>query len=706
MSNSLQKKKTIPILSLLGVIAVGLLLNLIGIKINGMFGLPLYLDNVGTLLSALVGGYLPCVAVGFLTNVISGFTSESSTYYCLISALIAMAAVIFANKKMMTRFPSVIIAVLTFAFFGGIGGGLLTWLIGGFDFGSGYAAEMADNINRAMHLGYTMSNFLSCFLIDVVDKIIVTAITLVLYYFMPKKLMAFIKSQSWHVYKVFEAPLSKNRKRVSLRVKVTLLVAIPIALVAAAAVGTSVVQFHNETEREYEDVGEHAAHLIARKISPENIEGVIRDGSSSKSYDRLYEMLSDVREASPEIKFIYIYQVKEDGTHVLFDLDTEDVEGKEAGAVIPYDATIKKYRELFLSGKDIPIDITDDDDGWLVSVYEPIRDDTGRTLCYVGVDLSMNRLRSEEFIFIAKVTSLFLGFLIVIRTYAVWMAERFVILPVNAIAEAAQKVRYDTPESRRESMEILCDIPVDTGDEIENLCEAYTAAATYTIRYIDELEKKNDQIVRMQNGLVMVLADMVESRDKCTGEHVRKTAAYAGIILRQMKKEGMHPDVVNDEYISEVTGVAPLHDVGKIVVSDAILNKPGKLTEEEFNVMKTHTTEGGKIIDRAISLVDEDTGFLSEAKNIAVCHHEKWNGKGYPNGLVGEDIPLSARVMAVADVFDALVSRRSYKEPFTVEQAYNIIRKDSGTHFDPDVVKAFVDAEEEVRVIAKSNMQV
>ena len=146
---------------------------------------------------------------------------------------------------------------------------------------------------------------------------------------------------------------------------------------------------------------------------------------------------------------------------------------------------------------------------------------------------------------------------------------------------------------------------------------------------------------------------------------------------------------------------APLHDIGKIHVSDVILNKPARLTDEEFKEMQKHTTLGSKIIDRAIDMVP-DSVYLKEAKNLSEYHHEKWNGKGYPYGISGEEIPLSARIMAVADVFDALVSRRSYKEPFSFEKAMDIIRTDAGTHFDPLVAEAFLGAEEEVRKVAES----
>ena len=165
-----------------------------------------------------------------------------------------------------------------------------------------------------------------------------------------------------------------------------------------------------------------------------------------------------------------------------------------------------------------------------------------------------------------------------------------------------------------------------------------------------------------------------------------------------MRKKGYYADALTDEFISDVVNSAPLHDVGKIQVPDAILNKPGRLTDEEFAIMKTHTTAGRDILTEAIKLVP-NSGYLNEARNLAAYHHEKWDGTGYPTGLAGEDIPLSARIMAVADVFDALVSKRSYKKPFSFEEAMQIITDGSGKHFDPLIVDAFVSAGDEVRKV-------
>lgn len=706
MSPNLRSKSSWKsIASLIGVIVVCILLNILGTKLNGVLGLPLFIDNIGTILSAMLGGYIPCITVGFFTNIINSFADSFTIYYCIISVLIAVAAVSFAEKMRRLKIPYILLGIVTFAFLGGVVGGLLTWFINGLNFGEGYAVDMAARINSVVPMGYFLSNLLSVFLIDLVDKAIVTVIALVIYKLLPSPLLDFIHTRDWYYLTVFEQSNKHNRKRLSLRWKTTLVVAISTTLVASAAIGISILQYHNSTIAEFEEDGHHAIHVIAEKLNADRIDEYTEKGRTAEGYDDIEELLTTIVKASPDIKFAYIYSVKEDGTHVVFDVDSAGVEADDPGEVIRYDKSIEKYKDRFLAGESIPTDITDDEDGWLLSVYEPVKNSAGQVKCYIGIDMEMSRLRSDEIAFLAKIISLFLGFLILIRTYAVWLAERHIVKPINAIAHVSRHSSYDTPEAREKWISMLDALDIRTGDEIETLYEDYKRAAHHTVLYIEEIQHKSEQLTKLQNGLIMVLADMVESRDQCTGDHVFKTAAYTEIILCQMLKEGIYSDQLTEEYIAEVVNSAPLHDVGKVTVSDVILNKPGRLTDEEFRIMQSHTVEGGKIIDKAMAIVDEDSDYLTEAKNLALYHHEKWNGKGYPTGLKGEEIPLSARVMAVADVFDALVSRRSYKEPFTIEKALSIIREDAGTHFDPLVAQAFLDAEDEVRRVAKLNLE-
>ncbi|MCL1908128.1 MAG: response regulator [Holophagaceae bacterium] len=207
-----------------------------------------------------------------------------------------------------------------------------------------------------------------------------------------------------------------------------------------------------------------------------------------------------------------------------------------------------------------------------------------------------------------------------------------------------------------------------------------------------ELEQRTAKLVRLQNSIVSVLANMVESRDTLTGRHIERTTGYVAILLSTMLEQGIYAELIKDWNLDVVISSARLHDIGKIVVSDTILNKPGKLTDEEFEAMKSHPGEGEKMIDGIITEAGDDA-FLQYAKQFAGYHHEKWNGTGYPHRLEGHDIPLLGRIMAIADVYDALVSERPYKKAFTHEKAVEIILEGRGAHFDPQIVDAFLKVE-------------
>ena len=196
------------------------------------------------------------------------------------------------------------------------------------------------------------------------------------------------------------------------------------------------------------------------------------------------------------------------------------------------------------------------------------------------------------------------------------------------------------------------------------------------------------KVLGMQTGMITFMADLVENRDDNTGGHIKRTARYVESITKELKRRGAYQDILTDEYIRELVIAAPLHDIGKIHVPDDVLNKPGRLTDEEFNIMKAHTTAGQDLLLHAKKELGE-YGYLTMALEMAAYHHEWWNGKGYPYGFSGEEIPLCARIMAVADVFDALISKRVYKDPMPLEKAYAIIREESGTHFEPQIVDAF-----------------
>ena len=214
----------------------------------------------------------------------------------------------------------------------------------------------------------------------------------------------------------------------------------------------------------------------------------------------------------------------------------------------------------------------------------------------------------------------------------------------------------------------------------------------------EEIQKNN----LIQQRVIEELASVIESRDVSTGEHVRRTKKYVEILCHQLAKMDKYKDVLTEDAINNIVSAAPLHDIGKIVVSDLILLKPGKLTKEEFDAMKIHTSKGGEMIKNFFNNF-ENEGFIERAYEIAMYHHEKWDGSGYPCNLKDNEIPLSARIMAISDVFDALVSKRVYKDSMDVEDAFKIIVEDAGKHFDPELIEATKLVKEEFFEVAKSN---
>jgi putative two-component system response regulator len=206
------------------------------------------------------------------------------------------------------------------------------------------------------------------------------------------------------------------------------------------------------------------------------------------------------------------------------------------------------------------------------------------------------------------------------------------------------------------------------------------------------------QLNRLQNSIVSVLADMVENRDKGTGGHIERTSVYIKILINEMKASGVYAEEIAGWDVDKIISSARMHDLGKISITDVIVNKPGKLTETEYDLMKTHAVEGERIIDEIISRTGEGE-FLRNAKLFAGSHHERWDGKGYPRGLKGEEIPLQGRIMAVVDVYDALVSERPYKKAFPEEEAVKIISENSGSHYDPKIVDVFLKVREAFKAV-------
>lgn len=219
-------------------------------------------------------------------------------------------------------------------------------------------------------------------------------------------------------------------------------------------------------------------------------------------------------------------------------------------------------------------------------------------------------------------------------------------------------------------------------------------------RRTQELSLQRQQLLRAQTAIISIFCTLAEFRDNETGHHILRTQRYIEALAHQLRNHPGYAPFLTDDTIAVLFRSAPLHDIGKIGIPDAVLLKPGPLTSSEWAVMQRHVEFGRDAIVHAQNSMGEGGEFLQFALEIAYSHHEKWNGKGYPQGLEGENIPLAARLMAVADVYDALISKRPYKEAFPHEQAMEIIRAGRGSHFDPNMVDAFCAIEQDIQAIA------
>lgn len=507
----------------------------------------------------------------------------------------------------------------------------------------------------------------------------------------------------WHQAPLSEHELTSLRydqcRGMSIRTKITMLLTIALSVFAFASTVISYNVYMETSIAQNERLATGIANLVAENVDAAKIDEYIESKGTADGYDDTLRKLYHIRDSSPLVEYLYVYRITEEGCQVVFDLDTPDMEAVAPGVIIPFDNALGQYKHILLSGGKIPPVISNEEFGWLLTVLSPIYDSKGICRGYAGIDISMEHIHSQAREFIFKLSVVFVLILVIILFIAFWMAKYNIILPINTMAHSAGIFAYNSEEALEKSLERISKLNIRTGDEVENLYRSFVKMTHDSVRYMTDIKNKNETIAKMQTALIMTLADMVERRDKNTGHHIRKTAAYVKIIAEGMKETGVYNDILTDDLIHNMVESAPLHDVGKITIPDAILNKPGRLTDEEFDLMKTHTSAGGKIIGSLIDTVP-DSDYLYEARNLATYHHERWDGRGYPSGLAGEAIPLSSRIMAVADVFDALISNRSYKKGFPYEKALAIIKAESGTHFDPQVVTAFFAEKDKILEVA------
>lgn len=688
-----------------------ILLSLIGIMINVMLaflmdkmGMPLFLDAIGTIAVAAVGGLFPGILTAVMTNAICGIFDQNAVYFGFLNALIAIFTVWYIRKFSQKKISSFIMYILIVAFVSGSISAVINWnLLDGAQVAKNsettelFASIIGGNLFLAYYI-YTL-------LRNILDKGLSAAVAWLLLILIPDNILHRLERGNWK-----QEPLSRDeilklkvwgkdtRHSMGRRTTAIVISTSLILIVVTGWIGFGL--YFNNTKQEKTIDALNALRLSADVIDPEKINGFIAAGEDAEGYLETQELLRKIKRASASVENMFFVKFEKNAGRRIFDLNSD--KGEAIPVKIDYDENFLEYLPQFLAGENVQPIEHGSMRHWTRSIFYPIKDSGGRVVCYGVADISITNMQGYMKSFMTKAFFILLGFFILVIAHNLWVTNVTMVYPIRSMAKCVNdfsNLGYEQ-EQLDKNVKSIRALKIETQDEVEELYNSICNMTLNLSEQMRDLRRLSDTTAKMQDGLIVTMADMVENRDSDTGAHIQKTAAYVKIIVEGLQKKGYYAEKIDAKFISDVVRSAPLHDIGKINIPDAVLNKPGKLTDEEFEIIKTHTTVGKKIMEDAISTVMGEN-YLKEARNMAAYHHERWDGKGYPDGLHGEIIPLSARIMAVADVFDALTSPRVYKPAFPLDKALDIIKEGKGTQFDPKCVEVFLDNIPEVKVILK-----
>lgn len=473
-------------------------------------------------------------------------------------------------------------------------------------------------------------------------------------------------------------------RRVGFKLTAAILLA-SIVLYAVSIAGAGILYMRSVRER-YEKLSSSVAEVVSGAVDADSINSWL-DGKNVLGYVRTSNRLLKISKGTLNLDSIIIYQMRSDGMHTVFNANSTGTRG-DLGEVEPYDTQWAKFKEDFLAGKAVG-DITVTGYRGDVSMHcVPLFASDGECVAYVCCGVAESTMRGELRAFIAKYGLALFAVLLLTFAVSVLYARMKIAKPLKKIGGA---VRSAVDNGNQSVMSRISEMNIRTNDEVENIYRSIVKL------YADKVQLSHI-VQEEQKNVLLTFAAMIRQDSIDSVGYSDNTVEYVGVILNALRKTERYKDVITDAVYNKIMLAAPLHDIGKLVVSDDILYKPGKLTDKEYQFMKNRMQYGASIIkDLEDSLPEAE--YLDLARQMAESHHERWDGKGYPYGLKGEEIPLPVRVISIADVFDALVAKRCYKEPLSVDAAYEVIMDGRGTNFDPYIVDVFVQCKEQITEI-------
>ena len=681
------------------------------------FQLPLYLDSIGIILIAVIGGSFPAIMTAVFTNVFCSLFSPDAVYYTLIAVLMALtAAALSRPERYYKKRPRPFLMILVLSLISGILGTLFQWLIVGapeFGYVSDTAAVIAGGTGT---MAFFQWSFLLIMAFNFLDKTISVLIAYVIRFFIPESFRDGILNSGWMQATLEQAEMKEIDRRArkngtSIRFRLSfMIITMSVALTLIQGWVSVRMNFQSEIDKTKTTLSNaavygsfYAGYYGIRLGDFLQDQAPVADYlEQNEDYKWMYYSILNLLDTFQDPDRIRVYVFDNGDTRLIMDTEEEFVLHGTVGETVETDPAEVEREQLLQAGKTVEPQMDKTRKGYHVTVYEPVYNNAEELLGYTVAETELEMFSDYRTHFILNITLVFSGFFILILAYGLWMAEHYLVYPIGSLEKNIDGFMrgIDDPEKLDESVRTLQKLDIRTHDEVQKLYRSVCEMAEGTSEQMRNIRTLAQTNVKMQSGLIITMADMVEKRDAENGAHIQKTSAYVHIILQGLKRKGYYSEKLTDQYISDVELSAPLHDIGKINIPDSILNKKGKLTEEEYEILKTHTTAGKNLLENAISTVEGDI-HLKEARNMAAYHHERWNGTGYPEGLHGQVIPLSARIMSVADAFDGLTSGHGGEAPVSAEEALKIMEAASGERFDPKCVEVFAESLSDIKKVMR-----
>ena len=499
------------------VCIIGLILNLFGAGVAELSGLPVYLDTPGTIFIAALGGYMPGIAVGFFTNLLRAGFDPQQMYFSSISILVAIFTAFFAKKGFFDSFGKMIFFIPVLA----LSTGTFDLIIESFLKTASVESLTEVKIDCA-----------GIFSKELIDKIFSSLLAFALLQLTPPQI-----KKSFKTFGRRQASLSdetdygkKNLK--SLRTKLLLLLILSSFFVSFSIALISYLLFKDAATEDRIKTVDGIVAVVLNEINPNHVDDYIRLGRASEEYRKIEEELYAIKNSNSNIKYIYVYKIAADGCHVIFDLDTSNLEGDKPGEIVPFEAGIVPYADDLIAGKPIPPIISDDEFGYLLTLYKPLYDINGKCQCYAAVDYSMDILFEYVRAFIIKLIALFIGCFIFISAMSLTFVENHIILPINTMAHYAWNFSFDSEAARQKNIKQMRSLKITTGDEIENLYYALLRTTENVLKYLETLQRARSQVSDMIFKVFEM--DKIAHKDSLTG--IKNKTAYVEEIAKLDEK--------------------------------------------------------------------------------------------------------------------------------------------------------------------------